>query len=79
MKEGWICPRCGKVNSPYINQCTCEGDKSTLPISDVECDHNWVCDGKGFDTSGIIYLYHCAKCNKRTTARAFLDTHQIYY
>jgi uncharacterized OB-fold protein len=22
---GWICPRCGRVNNPRVNQCPCTG------------------------------------------------------
>ena len=27
MKEGWICPRCGKVNAPFIPNCDCKPDE----------------------------------------------------
>lgn len=40
MKEGWVCPRCGKVNAPFIGWCDCKPD--TVPAgdtcrSDCEC------------------------------------------
>lgn len=23
MMEGWICPRCKRVNAPWVSQCSC--------------------------------------------------------
>ena len=30
-QEGWICPRCGKVNAPWVMQCSCNTNTQILP------------------------------------------------
>ena len=30
-QEGWICPRCGKVNAPWVMQCSCNRNTQILP------------------------------------------------
>lgn len=30
-QEGWICPRCGKVNAPWVMQCFCNMNTHILP------------------------------------------------
>ncbi len=30
--EGWICPRCGRVNAPHIDQCSCEPPVRINPL-----------------------------------------------
>jgi hypothetical protein len=39
MNEGWICPRCSKVNAPDVKACDCESDeelkKSNDDIKDI--------------------------------------------
>lgn len=64
MKEGWICPRCGKVNAPFIRQCICESDNSTTSNFDANCIHYWVLDSINSDPCGVMYKYHCIKCGK---------------
>ena len=29
-QQGWICPKCGRVNAPWIGTCPCFVDKSTI-------------------------------------------------
>lgn len=67
MKEGWICPRCGKVNAPFISQCTCKSNNLTVSNFDVNCAHNWIWDSISSNTGRIIYKYHCVKCGKSIT------------
>ena len=26
MQEGWLCPRCGRINAPFVNYCGCKAD-----------------------------------------------------
>lgn len=73
MKEGWICPRCGKVNAPFIGSCDCKLKEQTANTDDEQCQygglHNWVyLDGIGTSlTSTRIVLARCSKCGEMKT------------
>lgn len=34
--EGWVCPRCGKVNAPWMPQCSCSQQPMTVTCVDNE-------------------------------------------
>ena len=29
LQEGWLCPRCQKINAPWVSQCSCENNLKT--------------------------------------------------
>ena len=35
MKEGWICPRCGKALAPWVSECACYLTKTITSNRDV--------------------------------------------
>ena len=61
MTYGWVCPVCGKVNAPWVSQCTCKGKlpvpyeptcntgtTSVSPILDINSTYDpWVIDSSG--------------------------------
>ena len=67
MKEGWICPICGKVNAPFIGWCDCKQD---MPVSNAndECGcggaHEWCINSCWNTTIGSGFTYICRKCGK---------------
>lgn len=33
-EQGWECPRCGRINAPWVRQCDCSGNNWTITTSD---------------------------------------------
>ena len=67
MKEGWICPRCGKVNAPFAMSCDCKPSSASnfskeFGYDNMNCWHDWKSIMRGSDTSGCWTLFKCSKC-----------------
>ena len=47
---GWVCPICGKVNAPWVPNCSCNGNvpwtynpgPTCSDVSQNSCDHQWI-------------------------------------
>ena len=37
---GWVCPRCGAVNAPWVRTCYCRRGDVNLNYG-TSCDHDW--------------------------------------
>ena len=60
MKKGWIYPKCGKVNAPFVLSCDCKP-----AASDHDCVHDWVVTTYGATTEGYYVQVVCRKCGKK--------------
>jgi hypothetical protein len=34
--EGWLCPRCKRVNAPWVERCECEPEKALASVGPSE-------------------------------------------
>lgn len=76
MKEGWICPRCKKVNAPFTPSCDCKENSHTNYALQVDCIngyHQWECTG--VSTAGSTY--RCRVCGKTKTENYDVDMSNI--
>lgn len=64
MMEGWLCPRCKRVNAPWVSQCTCNETITTnTPVTGDPpftwpSDLNWAtcCDTTAKKAPTALYL-----------------------
>ena len=65
MKEGWICPRCGKVNAPFMPNCDCNPNEA-ISNADSECGcggkHEWLIISNWSNLYSDRVTYICDKC-----------------
>lgn len=40
-ERGWECPRCGRINAPWVRQCDCSKDNWTINWNDTTKDDDW--------------------------------------
>lgn len=65
MLYGWVCPRCNKVNAPWVKQCDCNKNTRNSNVSNETicpdgdcCKHQWVMSNAS--KNGVHY--RCAHC-----------------
>ena len=68
MKEGWLCPRCRRINAPFTMYCDCKethddnikvNDATAIDISECKRgNHDWELDA---GISSAIN-YRCRRC-----------------
>ena len=41
-EQGWECPRCGRINAPWVRQCDCSRSDWTITTSDWTYKPEWM-------------------------------------
>lgn len=63
IQQGWQCPACKRILSPYVNECSYCGGGTVASNHTEICNHEW--DYRGYSTGGFVY--RCDKCGKSRT------------
>lgn len=40
-EQGWECPRCGRINAPWVRQCDCSKNNWTITCDDLVYRPDW--------------------------------------
>ena len=53
-EQGWECPRCGRINAPWVRQCDCSRSNWTITTNDWTYKPEWwkeiTCNGTSVQT-----------------------------
>lgn len=41
IQDGWRCPRCGRINAPWVRQCDCNRDNWNITWTDNSSEDGW--------------------------------------
>lgn len=69
MLEGWICPRCKRINAPWVEHCDCADE--ALKTNNINCYHQWI--PETVSTAGTTY--RCVICGKTKTQHYNTDSY----
>ena len=58
---GWVCPRCGAVNAPWVRTCYCRRGDVNLNYG-TSCDHDW----EYIRDTGGGFHWVCRKCGAQS-------------
>ena len=66
-EKGWECPRCGRINAPWVRQCDCPNNWSRPTIT-------WTCPYKGSHDDWWKTYVTCGQADANTYTTAWNAT-----
>ena len=78
-EKGWECPRCGRINAPWVRQCDCSPSTSWNKITVNPCDEWWrtkiTCDDNMFriHPDSITYCTNVNQVDPNVTAQNYTN------
>lgn len=64
-EQGWECPRCGRINAPWVRQCDCHRNNWNITCDDTTAGDDWwkkyvTCDSDTFKIHPYEIVYATA-------------------